>query len=78
MMENICKCFILFIVHFTQADGVSYIIQEIYGIENKKDGSKDKVFISFLVNALVVFHQYEMCCWFTKVMMRFTWSTRWI
>eukprot|EP00112_Aurelia_sp_Birch-Aquarium-sp1_P008691 Seg1963.5 transcript_id=Seg1963.5/GoldUCD/mRNA.D3Y31 product="E3 ubiquitin ligase RNF157" protein_id=Seg1963.5/GoldUCD/D3Y31 len=24
------------------ADGVSYIIQEIYGIENKKDGSKDK------------------------------------
>ena len=31
---------------FFKADGLCYIIQEIYGIENKKDGNRDKVEVS--------------------------------
>lgn len=59
----------LFIICLTQADGVSYIIQEIYGIENKKDGSKDKVCFGFVVSERLVhvFHQCYICHWLTKV-----------
>ena len=42
-----------------KADGVCYIIQEIYGIENKKEGSKDKVnyFLRYLQTVL-----YNVSC----------------